>query len=400
MDMVSRLSHGIVFLAAVLFVASSSAAHAGKDVVIGSVQAVKGVLAESSTQINAGLEDAFMMANEEGGINGKRIRYIMYPSYYKADDALEKFNALYDKYHPLVMCGSSTGLGLLVAPRIRTDYRVLYGSPSFSGTLAQPGLYPSVFVSGPTYGQQVEILLKYIAKSKKGDRVAFFYSDTAFGRDPIRYGRIIARNYRLSIVAEEMVSLKDRDMSAVAARLNEQQPDYVICQGFVDNPVPQLIEACRKLGMKAKFMGTFFTANRKILQTLGPLAEGYLVVNPYAYWGMEEIPMIKNIMEYNARAHPDVKYRPNVYMQGFVTALIMVDVMRRADTAGMFNYTGLVKVLHDTRNLDTGGLTAPLTIRNNAFPVAKIWQADPATGTYVSAPLPPGLSYWINLTIR
>jgi branched-chain amino acid transport system substrate-binding protein len=324
----------------------------------------------------------------------------MYPSHYKTDEQLEQFNALFKRFHPPVMFGCSTGLSLRLAPKLKTDYKILYGSTSFSGTLAQPGFYPSVFVSGPTYGQQVEILLKYIAKKKTGRRVAFFYSDTAFGRDPIIYAKLVAKSFGLKVVAEVMVDLKQKDVSAEAARLRDTNPDYVICQGFVFNPLPQLIKACRAIGMKAKFMGTFWTANRKIIETLGPLAEDYLVVNPYAYWGMKDVPMIRKIMAYNAEIHPDVTYRPNCYMQGFVTGLIFVDVLRRADAAGKQTYEGLVEALRSTKNLNTGGLTAPLTIKNNAFPVAKIWQADPTTGTYIPAPLPPGLPYWIDLTLK
>ena len=44
---------------------------------VGAVQPITGRFAFAGVQINAGLEDALMMANEEGGINGKKIEYIM-----------------------------------------------------------------------------------------------------------------------------------------------------------------------------------------------------------------------------------------------------------------------------------------------------------------------------------
>jgi len=50
-----------------------------------------------------------------------------------------------------------------MANAIRDRYKVLYGSVSFSGDLAQAGLYPSILIPGPTYSDQVGMLLRYIA---------------------------------------------------------------------------------------------------------------------------------------------------------------------------------------------------------------------------------------------
>jgi hypothetical protein len=57
-------------------------------------------------------------------------------------------------------------------------------------------------------------------------------------------------------------------------------------------------------------------ATELLLEKLDPLAEGYLAVNPYSYWSMDE-PMLAKIREYTAANYPDVKYRPIYYMQGF-----------------------------------------------------------------------------------
>lgn len=80
-----------------------------------------------------------------------------------------------------------------------------------------------------------------------------------------------------------------------------------------------------------------------------------------------------------------ITYRPNYYMEGFATGLIFVEVLKRADKAGDLNYNGLVKALHSLTDFQTEGLMAPLTIKNNRFPVARIWKANVAAGQYEPA---------------
>jgi branched-chain amino acid transport system substrate-binding protein len=155
--------------------------------------------------------------------------------------------------------------------------------------------------------------------------------------------------------------------------------------------VAAVIKQSRDFGMKCKFMGTFWGTTKMLLDKLGPLAEGYMGVNPYNFWWMDDVPMIKKIKAYTKKTYPGVKFRPNSYMQGFTTGLIFVECLKRADKAGQLNGEGLVKALQSIKDLDTGGLTAPLTVHNNKFPVAKIWKANTAKKIFEPA------SDWITL---
>ena len=74
----SRLLIGIALVAALLtFTAYTEPASAQGEIKVGAVQPITGRFAFAGVHINAGLEDALAMANEEGGIGGKKIKYIM-----------------------------------------------------------------------------------------------------------------------------------------------------------------------------------------------------------------------------------------------------------------------------------------------------------------------------------
>ena len=142
-------------------------------------------------------------------------------------------------YKPLAFFGDSTGFGLKMADKISREYKLLYTSGSFSGKLAQGDMYPSVFVTGPTYGDQVKILFKYIAKKEPKARVVLFYADSPFGKDPVKFARIVARRLRLSVMAEVTAQIGDTDVSRQVEQIRKASPDYVIFHGFLGRkPVP------------------------------------------------------------------------------------------------------------------------------------------------------------------
>lgn len=369
----------VFFLSTVIVVQPSNAAGVIK---VGAVQPVTGRFAFAGVHINAGLEDALMMANEEGGINGKKIQYIMEDGTYKVDVAVAAFKRIMARDNPLVMYGESTALGKAMAPEIKDRYKILYSSTSFSSELANQAKNPYVFVPGPTYSDMFGILLKYIAKEKPGANVAFFYSDTEFGKDPIPYGRKMCKKLGLHLVAEEVAKVGGVDVASQVLDLKRKKAQYIIFQGFVLSPVSAVIKQARDYGLKAKFMGTFWGTHKMLLDKMGPLAEGYLGVMPYAFYWQTEIPMIRKIRAWNEKHHPKVKYRPTSYMQGFFTGRVFVECLKRADKAGQLNGDGLVKALQSLKNVKTDGLMCPFSVNNNKIPYGRVYKANTAKKTY------------------
>ena len=299
-------------------------AYAQQEVTIAAVLPITGVFGFAGSQGNIAITDAVDIANSEGGVNGKKIRYVVEDGKYNLDVAMAAFQRIMSSEHPMAFFADSTAQARKLAPDFKSKYKMLLGSVSFSGWLADTAMNPYSFVAGPTYGDQFGILLKYIAKEKPGAKVAFFYSDTEFGKDPIKFGRIMCRRLRLKFVAEEVVPLGGKDLAGQIKDLKAKEPDYVIFQGFLVDPIPQVVKACRDLGMKTKFMGTFWSASKMVLDKIGPLAEDYMVVNPFMYWWNEDVPMIKKLRAYTAKKYPDVHYRDNFYLEGYVNALIAI----------------------------------------------------------------------------
>ncbi|MGD8257211.1 MAG: ABC transporter substrate-binding protein, partial [Desulfobacterales bacterium] len=363
---------------------------AADEIKVGAVQPITGRFAFAGVQINQGLEDALKMANAEGGINGKQIKYIMEDGTYNVDKAVAAFKRIMARDNPIIMYGESTGMGKAVAPEIKDRYKILYSSTSFSSELANAAANPYVFVPGPTYSDMFGILLKYIAKEKPGANVAFFHSDTEFGKDPIPYGRDMCKKLGLNLVAEEVAKVGAVDVTSQVLDLKRKKAEYVIFQGYVLSPVSAVIKQARDYGLKVKFMGTHWGTHKMLLDKMGPLAEGYLGVMPYAFYYQQDVPMIQKIRAWNQKHHPDVTYRPTSYMQGFFTGLVFVECLKRADKAGDLSGGGLVKALQSIKDVNVGGLMAPITVINNKIPMGRVYKADVAKKEFVP------ISDWIR----
>lgn len=383
-----------VKLLTAVMVLSGTAAFAADTIKVGAAQPITGRFAFAGVQINAGLADALESVNQAGGIKGKKIEYIFEDSQYQVDKSVAVFKKIMAESNPPIFYGESTGMGKALAPEINKTYKTLFGSTSFSSELADPANFPYNFVTGPTYSDMFGVLLEYIAKNPKGAKptVAFFYSDTEFGKDPIPYAREKAKALGVEVVSEIVTKVGAVDVTSEILELNKTKPQYVIFQGYVMSPIPEVIRGARDYGLTTTFMGTFWSMSEGIIEKLGKDAEGYMGVNPYAYYDDEKLPGVKKMRDFNAKNHPDIKTRPNSYVQGWMTGLVFAKCAEIVAEKGQaMTGDNLVKALESIKNWDVGGLMPPVTFVNHKIPTGRIYKADVNAGKFVPA------SDWITL---
>ncbi len=220
---------------AAVFVLSSAIAQSamGQDTItIGGTQPLTGpkVFVNEGIPLSAAMKDCVAITNAEGGINGKKLQYAEEDDQFNPEVGAKAFGSLMSTYKPLCVFGSGTGVALAVAPLIRERHQVLYSSTSFSAKIMTSGA-PSMFMMGPTYGDQFAVALKYAAQQKKGKKVAFFYTKGPLGEDPIAYGRIMVQRLRMELAGEVTGDIKGGDHKAQIEALKRMSPDWVILHG-------------------------------------------------------------------------------------------------------------------------------------------------------------------------
>ena len=367
-------------LSLILFLGPFSIAIAQKLPTICAVHPFTGRFAFAGIEGSAAMQDVVDMTNEEGGINGKKIQYYWADGEYKDDVGIAAFKRLYAQYAPQVMFGQSTGMTKALGPEIKSRYQVLYSAYTMTSEAANPKENPYLFIAAPTYAEQFGVLLKYIAKEKPGANIAFFYSDTEFGREPIPAGREMCKKMGLNVVAEEVSQVGGVDLTTQILDMKAKKVDYCIFQGFVSNPIATVIKQSKDYGLNAKFMGTFWSTEKQLLNELGPLAGEYVGVSAYSFFYQDDLPMMKKIKEWTKKKYPAIEYRSQSYMQNFMTTLLFVESFKRADKMeGGITADNMVKAFQSITNYDVGGLMPPVTIKDNSIPVGRVYRGNAST---------------------
>lgn len=381
-----------LLLAAGASLAAPLTAHAqtgGEDIVIGGSIPMTGVFAFAGVGINLGIGDYVKMVNDAGGIKGRKLRYVPEDTGYKVDVSVAAYKKLTSQNKINLYYGDSTGFAKTINPELDRGGAILMAGASFATELNDPKKYPHQFLVGPDYTEMFGILLKHIAKEKPGAKVAFVYSDSEFGRDPIDESEALAKKLGLSVPVKLMTPAGSVDVSTEVIKLRRAAPDYTIFHGYILAPIPEFITQGKQMGMTSKWMGTFWTMDSSTVMKMGPAGDGFMGVMPYRYHYDTSAP--SPTLDKIRKLRPD--YQSTAYMQGYLAAMLFVESAKRCLDAGKpLNGTNLKAALNSLKDFDTGGLIGvPITIRGNSIPVGRVYQADMKAQKMVPA------SDWIAL---
>src|ERR1035437_2129703 len=364
-------------------------AQAGEDIVIGGSIPMTGVFAFAGVGINDGLADYVKIVNDAGGIKGRKLRYVPEDTGYKVDVSVAAFKKITSQNKVNLYYGDSTAFSKTINPELERTGNILMTGASFATELNNPQKYPDQFLVGPDYTEMFGILLRHIAKEKPGAKVAFVYSDSEFGRDPIDSSEALAKKLGLSVPVKIMTPAGSVDVSGEVIKLGRAAPDYTIFHGYILAPIPEFITQGKQQGMSTKWMGTFWTMDSSTVMKMGEAGDGFMGVMPYRYYydTSAKAPMLDKIRQLRPA------YQSTAYIQGFLAGMFFAEAAKRTLDAGKeLNAKNLKAALNSIKDFDTGGLIGvPVTIKGNSIPVGRVYKADMKAQKMVAA------SDWIAL---
>ena len=348
-------------------------AQAADEIVIGGSIPMTGVFAFAGVGINAGIEDYVKIVNEAGGIAGRKVRYVPEDTGYKVDVSVATFKKITSQNKVNLYYGDSTGFAKTINPELERNGNILMAGASFASELNDPKKYPHQFLVGPDYTEMFGILLKHIAKEKPGAKVAFVYSESEFGRDPIEKSEAEAKRLGLSVPIKIMTPAGSVDVSTEVIKLRRAKPDYTIFHGYILAPIPEFITQGKQQGMTSQWMGTFWTMDNSTVMKMGPDGDGFMGVMPFRYYyDTEPAPMLEKIRAMRP------EYQSVPYMQGFVAAMLFLESAKRClEAKKPLTGDNMKAALNSLKDFDTGGVIGvPITITGNSIPVGRVYKAD------------------------
>jgi branched-chain amino acid transport system substrate-binding protein len=129
----------------------------------------------------------FDKVNAEGGINGRRIRFISYDDAYNPAKTIELVHKLVEQDRVLLMFGSVGGAtSAAVRPYLNSSKVPQLFNASGPAMWDQPQEFPWTMGWQPNYQTEGRIYAQYLLENYSSGRIAVLYQDDAFGNDALK----------------------------------------------------------------------------------------------------------------------------------------------------------------------------------------------------------------------
>lgn len=367
------------------FLVKHGAANAqSNDIVIGAAQPITGVFAFAGVQMHYGLNDFIEWKNAKGGVQGRKLRYVMEDSGFKVDQGVAIFKKIMAAEKPSFFYCDGTPLVKAITRDAVDSKHVMTASTSLASAVADPVNVPQHFVPGATYGRLHEVLMEHIAKTWKGadkPRIAYVYTEAEFGIDGIPAAKARAAKLGLPIVAEVITKPGGVgvDISTEVAKLRRAKPNIVVFQGYINAPMPEFARQMKEAGMDVEIYGTAWGLDKPAFDGLAAVGESLTGASLYAV-SDEDVPMLREIRRHLATARPGTTHLSPFYLSAWFSGMVFAEIAERCLKAKKsLTLENMKAALESIKGWDTGGLIGlPVDLSKHEVPVGRVIKYNPA----------------------
>ncbi len=358
-----------LFLAGIFLFGFSSMAVA-KKIRVGGIMDTTGATSDVGKDYALGMDEAFKYINEQGGVNGKKIKYTWFDYGYRIPEAITKYKLL-KRLKSRVIMGWGTGDTEALSPTINKD-KIPYVSASYSAHLTNPAKsrYNLFFSSDYSTNARAAITAwfdkKWPTKPDYGKRKPRFACCYMFASPycsaPIKAIKDQAKMLGFEVGPDQDVSLFALDTKSQIMALKKFKPD-LLWHGNTTMSVSATIRDAYALGLTADWIVDNWGFDENLPRLAGDAAEGVMGATPCAFFGQNYKNMdivVKTAKKYN----PGVPLKKRLIrtIQAWGDAMITWEALKRADKAGDLSGPGIMtKGFETLRNFDIGLGASPIT---------------------------------------
>ncbi|RJP55743.1 MAG: hypothetical protein C4549_07760 [Deltaproteobacteria bacterium] len=350
----------LVFLANIPSYAEDVRGVTGDTIKIGFIMDQTGPIADTSLPITAGVRNYFRWISDQGGIQGRRIKVLVEDDRYSIPMALAAFKKLVYKDKVLAILA----LGGTGQTKVLYHHMEKEKVPGITVGLTEDMVKPYkryLFIPCATYEDEVKVIFKYIVEElrTKDLRLGFITMNIEYGKVGWEAAVETAESYGLKIVDKEIVNFGAADAVSQVLGLKKKNANIVILHQDIGTALV-FLKSAKKLGFTGTFIGTYYVTDDTVVRIAGEAARPLIGVHSLASWH-EDTPGMVKVREITLKYDPSFKeaMQNKFYTQGWITALITAEGMKKA--AHNLTIEGLVDGIESLKNLDTGGITAPIS---------------------------------------
>jgi branched-chain amino acid transport system substrate-binding protein len=298
------------------------------EVIIGTYTDLSGVTAMWGVNNSNSWRMVFDEVNATGGINGRKIKYIVEDNQYQVPRSVQAANKLINRDGVFFMVANGgTPMNNAVMPD-QLAKGVANVFPLTSARSMYEPLNHLKFGLGSSYYDQVRSGLKYFVDQRQKKQVCAMAQDTDFGRDIMDGVKDQLKAENLTLAGETLHKPTDTDFSASVARVRDANCDLLVLGTIVRDSV-QIISAVRKTGWKVDMMGQAASYDDVVAQVPGGTTEGFYSMTPMLF--ATESSTSPDVKAFVDAYRKEYGREPNFAAQiGYTGAQIVVQALRNA----------------------------------------------------------------------
>jgi len=253
----------VAMLAVMMTIGANAAAVPGitdNQVTIGAFQDQSGAAAVVGINMRKGMEAYFNWVNAQGGVNGRKIKFIVEDDGFQAARAIAATKKLVeqDKVFALVGTLGTPGVAATIDYIMEKQIPSIYQGSGISALAFPPKKY--IFPVQPNFISEGRIVATYVVENLKMKRVALACEQTDIGTEGLRGVREQLANYKMEPVEVVNFGAADVDFSSQILKLMKAKPDAVIIYSTL-KPAAGFLKQAKVMGLEAQFLTTYVNAD-------------------------------------------------------------------------------------------------------------------------------------------
>ena len=320
-----------------------------KEILIGSCSALEGPSRALGVETTTGAKAYFSSINDEGGVNGRKLKLITYDDSYDPAKTEACFDHLMsDKVFALgFFVGTPTAVKYL--PMAESNKIPLVGLFTGAQTLYTPLRHWIVNVRASYFDETREQVAG--VWDKLGYRkIGVIYPEDAFGNAVLAGVTEALKTHGAEPVKTASYERQTANVGGAIDTVRVASPQAVVVVG-PPNTVAPILKQSHEKGWKPLFLTVSFVGTDELITQAGADAEGMVitqVVPPYYLTDLKTVALYRRTLS---------KYAPSsranfVSLEGFVDAMVLVEGLKRAGKEP--TREGLIHGIESIHELDMG----------------------------------------------
>jgi len=366
-----------------LFLGLAGPAAAADVIPIGSIVDMTGATSDVGKDYALGIAEATAYVNDQGGINGKKIKLIQQDYGYRIPEAITIYKRMRNLDKVVAIQGWGTGDTEALSPTITKD-QIPYISASYSAHLTAPkdwtdkegkkhsGTPYNLFFSSDYSSNARGALTAWYDKvwknnpdfgKRKPKLVCFYHFAHPYCSAPIAAIKDHAQLLGMEVGSDQNVSLVAIDTKSQVLGAKKEKPD-VIWHGNTTMSVSAAIRDCFALGLQVGHIINNWGFDENLPRLAQEAAEGAIGIAQCPLYG-QDVPLMDQVVAYAKKLNPGVPQEKRLLRttQAWANVLLMAEALKRADKAGKLDGPTILKEGFETMRdwqMALGGI-APLT---------------------------------------